>query len=143
MSNEHESTPPNRVYPMPFIEMLGIRFGRVDAESAEAELDIRPDFLNSGGNVHGGLYASFADTLLGAAIFPRVPRDRMAVTLELSCRYLRTVGGGTLRGIGRPVHVGGRTAVAEAEVWAGDALLVKATGTFMLIDRPGRGEGGA
>ena len=26
---------------------------------------------------------------------------------------------------------------------AGDALLLKATGTFMLIDRPGRGEGGA
>lgn len=119
----------------PFIEHLGIRFVSVGHEGAELELPIAAEFLNSVGVVHGGVYASLADTGLGAAIYGRLPPDRFAVTAEMSCRYFQGAREGTLLCRSRVLHLGRTTAVAESEVFLGDALQFKASGTFMVMAR--------
>jgi uncharacterized protein (TIGR00369 family) len=120
----------------PFIEHLGIRFVEVADGRAELELLILPEFLNSAGLVHGGVYASFGDTGLGAAIHSRLPAGQLALTAEMSCRYLKGAREGTLRCISKVLHLGRTTAIAEAEVFQGDALQFKASGTFVVLARP-------
>lgn len=119
----------------PFIEHLGIRVLSVSSEGAELELPVRPEFLNSVGVVHGGVYASLADSGLGAAVHGRLARGHVALTAEMSCRYLRGARGGTLRCVSRVLHMGRSTAVAEAEILVQDVLQFKASGTFMVMAR--------
>jgi uncharacterized protein (TIGR00369 family) len=119
----------------PFNEQLGIRFIRVGGDEVELHLPVRPELLNSAGIVHGGVFASFADTALSAAIYSHVAMEKMVITLELSCRYLQPAREGVLQAFARALRVGGRTAVAEAEIRLGGELLVKASGTFTLMPR--------
>lgn len=130
------SEAPAPMYRSPFIEHLGIRFLRLEADGVEVQLPIEPEFLNSAGIVHGGVYASLADTALGAAIYARM-RDpaRAALTMEMSCRYLRGARAGALDCRAWVIHLGRSTAVAEAEVSVDGELQFKASGTFMLVDR--------
>jgi acyl-CoA thioesterase len=128
-------TAPRPVFRSPFIEHLGIRFVSVGREGAELELPIRPEFLNSHGMVHGGVYASLGDTGLGAAIFGRLPEDRFAVTAEMSCRYLQGARAGTLICRAKVLHLGRTTAVAESEVFVDEVLQFKSSGTFMVMAR--------
>lgn len=119
----------------PFIEHLGIRVVSVGPEGAQLALPIQAEFLNSVGVVHGGVYASLADTGLGTAIYGRLPPDRFAVTAEMSCRYLQGAREGTLVCRSRVLHLGRTTAVAESEVFLGDVLQFKASGTFLVMER--------
>lgn len=123
-------------YRSPFIEHLGIRFQRLEADGVEVQLPIEPELLNSAGMVHGGVYASLADTALGAAIYARMRNPaRVALTMEMSCRYLHGARAGVLCCHARVIHLGRSTAVAEAEVFVDRELQFKASGTFMLVDR--------
>ena len=128
-------TTPARAIRSPFIEHLGIRVVSVGPEGAVLELPVLPEFLNSVGMVHGGVYASLADSGLGAAIHGRLPAGRFAVTAEMSCRYLQGARGGVLRCVSRVLHMGRSTAVAEADVLVDGALQFKASGTFMVMER--------
>lgn len=127
----------------PFVEHLGMQFMRPGGGEVEVRLPIRPELLNSAAMVHGGVYATLADCALAAAIYAEVPPGHMAVTLDLSCRYLRPARGGVLRAVGRAVHVGRRTAVAECEIWVDDVMQAKATGTFMIVSRAEMSAGAA
>jgi len=119
----------------PFNDTLGIRFIRLGGNEVELHLPVRSELLNSAGIVHGGVYASFADTALSAAIYSHVAMEKMVVTLELSCRYLQPARSGILQAFARTLRVGGRSAVAEGEIRVDGELLVKASGTFMLMPR--------
>ena len=119
----------------PFIEHLGMEFVRLGEDEVEVRLPIRAELLNSAAMVHGGVYATLADTALAAAIYSRVQATQMVITVELSCRYLRAASSGVLCAVARAVHVGRRTAVAEGEILVDGVLQVKATGTFVLVPR--------
>src|SRR5262249_5758883 len=119
----------------PYIEHLGIEFVRMESHEVELHLPIRPEFMNTIGIVHGGICAGLADTALGAAIYAKLGRDTMAMTVEMSCRYLRGAREGTLVCRGRVLHSGRSTAVAEADVFIDEVPHFKATGTFMLVPR--------
>jgi len=119
----------------PFNEHLGVEYYRLDGGGVEVRLPVRPELLNSAAIVHGGVYATLADCALAAAIHVQLPPGHMAVTLDLSCRYLRAARGGVLRATARAVHVGRRTAVAEGEIWVDGVMRMKATGSFMIVPR--------
>jgi acyl-coenzyme A thioesterase PaaI-like protein len=54
----------------------------------------------------------------------------------MSCRYLQGAREGTLLCRSHVLHLGRTTAVAESEVFLGDVLQFKASGTFMVMARP-------
>jgi len=119
----------------PFIEHLGIEFARIGTDEVELRLPIRTEFLNSVGIVHGGVYASLVDCALSAAFYPHVGEGLRAVTLEMSCRYLKSAATGVLVARGRVLHLGRSIASSEAEILVDEVLRFKASGTFMLVDR--------
>jgi uncharacterized protein (TIGR00369 family) len=127
--------PASQSHSSPYIEHLGILFVRMEPDEVELHLPIRPEFMNTLGIVHGGICAGLADTALGTAIYARLGTDTMAMTVELSCRYLRAAREGTLRCLARVIHSGRSTVIAEADVYAGEKMIFKATGTFMRVNR--------
>jgi uncharacterized protein (TIGR00369 family) len=119
----------------PFIDHLGIELAQIGTEAVELRLPIRAEFLNSVGIVHGGVYASLADCALSAAFHPHIGAGLRAITMEMSCRYLRSAAAGVLVARGRVLHLGRSTASSEAEILVDEVLRFKASGTFMLVDR--------
>src|SRR5687768_6906106 len=70
------------------------------------------------GVVHGGLAATLLDSAMGCAIHSMLPAGAGYTTLELKVNFIRamTAETGRMRGEGKLIHLGGRTATAEGRV---------------------------
>ncbi len=82
---------------------LGIRTTEVGPGTMTAELDIRADLLNPFGTAHGGVLASLVDHVLGAVMYPIIPRGAWAATTQMSLNLVAPAREGTM-----PRPVGGR-----------------------------------
>ena len=90
------------------------------------------------GTVHGGYAATLLDSACGCAVHSKLPAGTFYTSLDLSVKFLRpvTVGTGTITAEGRVVHLGRRTALAEAKI-TDDAGKVYVTATSScLVIRP-------
>lgn len=120
-----------------FVQALGLRFTRVTADEVRAEVPVGPHLLQPYGLVHGGVYASIAETLcsVGAALWA-LPSGRTTVGLENSTSFLRAARDGTLTGRATPIHRGRRTQLWAVEIKGDDGEPV-ATGRvrMMMLDQ--------
>jgi uncharacterized protein (TIGR00369 family) len=76
---------------------------------------------------------------MGCAVHSRLPRGRGYPTLEIKVNYVRAIKreSGPLRAIGTVVHMGGKTATAEARLLDNEGQLVAhATTTCVLFGTP-------
>lgn len=97
------------------------------------------EHYNPIGSVHGGLYATLADSAAGCAVHTTLPLGMAYTSLDLSVRFLRQVNAdtGPIRAVGIVRSRGRRTALAEAELLdARDRLLAHATSTCLLFPLP-------
>ncbi|NKQ58654.1 PaaI family thioesterase [Amycolatopsis sp. K13G38] len=76
--------------------------------------------------VHGGVLSTLMDTAMGSAIFTELPDATAYTTLELKVNFIRPVAldDGELRCEATTVHVGRRTATAEARIHNAESKLV-------------------
>ena len=89
------------------------------------------------GTVHGGVLATVLDSALGCAVQTKLPPGAGYTTLELKVNYVRpvTTASGPLRCVGRVLHLGRRTATAEARIEdAAGRLCAHATTTCMVLE---------
>jgi uncharacterized protein (TIGR00369 family) len=87
-------------------------------------------------SVHGGVLATLMDTAMGSAVFTCLDDGVFYTTLELKANFIRPVqlGGPRLTCVGQTVHLGRRTAAAEARVTdPAGALIALATCTCMIF----------
>jgi len=91
------------------------------------------------GMVHGGFAATLCDSAMGCAVQSLLPAGVGYTTLELKVNLIRalTDESGKLRCSGRVLHLGGRSAVAEAQLHDGAGRLCAHATTTCLILRPG------
>lgn len=115
-----------------------IRCEQVDAETAVAVLRPRPSALRPGGFISGPVQFAVADSALwflvsGVAGEP----EPMALTSELSIRYLRPAIGELVRAKATLERAGRRTVVATVRVWTDDPGKPCATaqGTYFRAQR--------
>ena len=111
--------------------------------AAVIELDIRPEFTNQHGAVHGGIVAYAADTALafagGAALGPDV------VTSGLTIDYLAPARGSVLRAHGMVMRAAGRRAACRCELVSiaedgTQTLVAVAQGTIVAPEKPSETE---
>jgi uncharacterized protein (TIGR00369 family) len=93
------------------------------------------------GSVHGGVFATMADSACGCAVHTLLPAGVFYTSLDLSVKFLRpvTVGTGPITAEGTVVHLGRRTALAEARITdEAGKVYVTATSSCLLIrpDQP-------
>ena len=99
----------------PFSRFLGTRLRRFDEGAVELVLEVRPEFLQQHGFVHGGVLSYLADnalTFAGGSVL-----GENVVTAEFKINYLRPAKGPVLFARAQCIHRGSRMAVCLAEVF--------------------------
>nr|WP_261567448.1 PaaI family thioesterase [Frankia gtarii] len=105
---------------------LGVRMRTLEVGRTVWTLLPSPAAANAMFTVHGGVIATLMDTAMGSAVYTTLPAGMFYTTLELKVNFVRSVNldAASLECIGRTVHVGRRTATAEAQVTNADGKLV-------------------
>jgi len=94
---------------------------------------------NGMGVVHGGWSAALLDSALGSAVNSMMPAGRVFATLELKVNLTRPLRAetGEVRCEATVLHVGRRTATADARVIDGQGrLYAHATATCIVVEPP-------
>lgn len=121
----------------PMTRLMGLSLVEVDVGLAVVAATPAEWHYNPAGVVHGGFAATLLDTAVGCAVFSTIEVGRGYTTVELKVNYTKAITGATgpVRGTGRVLHRGGRTAVAEGRLESADgALLAHATTTCLVYD---------
>jgi 1,4-dihydroxy-2-naphthoyl-CoA hydrolase len=119
-------------------DYLRIRVTEVGAGTMTAELEVRAELLNPFGSAHGGTMAALVDHILGAVLYPLIPRGAWAATTELKLNFLAPVREGLLEARAEVISLTRRTAVVRIDVTNGDRLVGAAQGTVTISEpRPG------
>jgi len=113
-------------------EYLGVRTVDVGPGTMVAELDVRPELLNPFGTAHGGVLSGLVDHVLGAVLYPVIPRGAWAATTEFKLNLLAPVRDGVLQARSRVMSMTKRTAVVRIDVVNNDRLVGLAQGTVTI-----------
>ena len=112
-----------------FITWIGIEIDELELDRAVVRLEPGRQHLNPYGIVHGGVYATMADTAAGIAARTD---GRDYVTQCSTLNFLHSQREGMLRAEARIRHRGRSTCVVEVEVTGTDGKLL-ATGTMTFF----------
>lgn len=123
-----------RIAPPPMVALLGLRIVEAGEGRVVFTGSASPQFYNGMGVAHGGWAATLLDSALGCAINTMMPAGVAFTTLELKINYTRPLRAevGEVRCEATVLHLGGRTATAEARVIGPDGKLY-AHGTTTCI----------
>lgn len=111
----------------PFARWFQAQVLRKAAGEAELVLEVREEFLQGQGLVHGGILAALLDSAMGSAVESAFGQ---VVTVELSVHYLRPVRSGILRARGAVIQGGRRLVHAQGEVFLEGERVAWAKGIF-------------
>lgn len=120
----------------PIAATLGFTLDEVAPGRVQFSVEPGEFHYNPIGSVHGGVYATLLDSATGCAVHTMLPAGVGYTSLDLTVKFLRpiTVGTGRVRAIGTVPHLGGRTALAEAQLLdSADRLLATAVSSILLI----------
>ncbi|MEM9029323.1 MAG: PaaI family thioesterase [Pseudomonadota bacterium] len=132
ISNAQSHTPALG-HPAGFRELVGYRVLAWRADFAEIALDLGPQHKNRMGIVHGGVYMTILDAVMGhAATWCSVKgHTRRCVTVSLTTSFLSPARGGCIHAFGHLIGNENRIGTCRGEVRdACGALLMTAQGAF-------------
>jgi len=103
--------------PLPFAELLGIRYLAAAKDRVTAEMAVRDELCTRPAVLHGGAIMAFADTLGAAATVLNLPAGAGTTTIESKTNFLAAAPAGQkLLGEATPVHIGRRTMVWQTRL---------------------------
>lgn len=116
----------------PYIVYNRIQVASAEKESVEIYTDLRPEFKNIYGMVHGGLIATMLDSCAGLTV--RLDGNRY-VTLDMNICYFANVKEGRITAKSRVVKRGRTVTVMNVQMTGEDStLMAEATVTFFRIE---------
>ena len=115
----------------PYVNLLDINLVQLDEGYAELSMPIMNKHTNLYNVAHGGALASLADTCMGVAC---ATTGKKVVTLEMNMNFIKgAVPQLELRGIGKIIHNGKSTIVAEGQILdSQNNMIATARGTFYV-----------
>jgi 1,4-dihydroxy-2-naphthoyl-CoA hydrolase len=119
----------------------GVDLIEVSEEVVRGEVAVRDELKQAAGIVHGGVYASIAESLasLGTALAV-MPDGKMAMGLSNQTSFLRPISRGTIYAEARRRHRGRTTWVWEVEITDDEGRLCVLTRmTVAVRDAPPQG----
>ena len=120
---------------VPFAKLLGIKLDAVEPGDATLSLQIRDDFKQNAGVVHGGVIASLIDSATAFAIVPLLKADERTTTVDLTISYLRPLVAGGMVARAKVLRAGQRLIVVSADL-VDDAGNLAATALSTYIRLP-------
>jgi uncharacterized protein (TIGR00369 family) len=119
------------------LDFEGVSFGE---GRAMFRLTPREFHYNPLGTVHGGVFATLLDSACGCAVHTLLPPGVFYTSLDLSVKFVRpaTVDTGPVTAEGTVIHLGRRTALAEARITDDKGKVYVTAASNCLIVRPGQ-----
>jgi 1,4-dihydroxy-2-naphthoyl-CoA hydrolase len=100
-----------------FASLIGTEFLEMDPDDARARIEVAEHHKQPFGIVHGGVYASLAESLCSAATYFAVADDGMvALGQSNSTTFLRPITDGHINAAARTRHRGRTTWVWDVEL---------------------------
>jgi 1,4-dihydroxy-2-naphthoyl-CoA hydrolase len=122
-------TEPTDFAPSGFAEEIGIEWIDFDPENARARVAVEKRHLQPNGIVHGGVYASLAESVSSAATYRAVMDDgNVAFGMANSTSFLRPITGGHVNAVARARQRGRTT-------WVWDVDLIDDEGNVCALSR--------
>jgi uncharacterized protein (TIGR00369 family) len=119
-----------------FDALLGLRRFDIGEDSARGELAVRRELLQPWGLVHGGVYASIAESLASwATALAVLPGGYVALGQSNSTHFLRPIRAGTIHALARRRHRGRTTWVWDVDI-TDDAGRLCASSRVTIAVRP-------
>ncbi len=108
---QEESTPSG------FAESIGVEWIGFDPDNARAKVTVEPRHLQPFGIVHGGVYATLAESISSGATYYAVRDDGMAAIGQSNdTTFLRPIAEGDVTATARARHRGRTTWVWDVEI---------------------------
>ena len=99
-------------------EVLGIVFTELGDDYLIATMPVDNRTKQPFGILHGGASVVLAETLGSVASYLLVDRENfIGVGLEINANHVKAVSSGQVKGICRPLHIGGRTHVWDIKIY--------------------------
>jgi 1,4-dihydroxy-2-naphthoyl-CoA hydrolase len=106
-----------RLVTTPFDRLYGLELLDSSDEVVHAQVEVRDELRQPAGLVHGGVFASIAETMASTATSAAVhPDGKTAHGLSNQTSFLRPILEGTIHAIARRRHRGRTTWVWEVEI---------------------------
>ncbi len=122
--------------PLPFAQLLGVRYLSAAPDKVAAEMIVREDLCTNPAVLHGGAVMAFADTLGASATILNLREGEWTTTIESKTNFLAPAPVGTkVFGECTPIHRGRRTMVWQTRVTSDKGrLLAIVTQTQMVLE---------
>jgi 1,4-dihydroxy-2-naphthoyl-CoA hydrolase len=109
--------PPFEGFPVGFDRLYGLELLDVGGDEVRAQVTVRDELLQPAGLVHGGVFASIAESITSLATWAGVREDgRTAQGMSNQTSFLRPIRGGTIHAVARRRHKGRTTWVWEVDI---------------------------
>jgi len=103
--------------PSGFAEEIGVEWIDLAPDGAKARIKVEQRHLQAFGIVHGGVYASLAESLCSAATYDTVrEQDMIAMGQANDTTFLRPIPGGYVNATARTRHRGRTTWIWDVEI---------------------------
>jgi 1,4-dihydroxy-2-naphthoyl-CoA hydrolase len=110
-------TTPFEGFPVGFDRLYGLEVLDMNEEEARARVEVRDELRQPGGLVHGGVFASIAESLASIATWLAVHDDgQSAQGMSNQTSFLRPIVDGTIHATARRRHKGRTTWVWEVDI---------------------------
>ena len=121
-----------------FAALIGMEnLAQGEGGSLTATVPVRPELLQPFGLVHGGVYASIAETLASIGTFVGVHEQGMhAMGMSNSTSFLRPIFSGTIHAEARPFHRGSTTWLWDVEITDDEGRLCATTRMTIAVRAP-------
>jgi uncharacterized protein (TIGR00369 family) len=120
---------------IPFAKEMGMELLLADNGHSRLELEVRPEYLNGWGAVHGGVTMTALDVAMAVAARSLEPDGKGVVTIEMKTSFMQAgPTEGRMIATGTCVHRSSSMAFCEAEIRdEADRLVARASGTFKFL----------
>jgi 1,4-dihydroxy-2-naphthoyl-CoA hydrolase len=110
--------------PVGFDKLYGLEIVSISDEEVRAQVQVRDDLLQPARLVHGGVYASMAESMTSIATWLAVHDEgKSAMGQSNQTSFLRPIVAGTIHATGRRRHRGRTTWVWEVDITDDDGRL--------------------
>ena len=117
----------------PFAELIGLVFESAHEGRSVCRLETDERHLNPHQVVHGAVMYALADTGMGGALYPQLNSNESCATIEIKISYFKPVTGGVLECTTRLIKKGKTVASMESEIFCGNDLVAKASGSYAIF----------
>ena len=119
-----------------FDALVGLRRFEITETSARGEVAVRREILQPWGLVHGGVYASVAESLASwATVMAVLGGGELAMGMSNHTTFLRPISAGTIHALATRRHRGRTTWVWDVDITDDDGRLC-ATSRVTIAVRP-------